>query len=74
MQERQQHDEDLEHNNGVWWRATLTAMPITEQTARDKGIKRSADKVLPRNLPAIWTPSLPHTLLNCQEPHQIRSS
>lgn len=44
-QERRRHEEELEANNGVFYRATLTAVPAPESIAADKGIRRAADKV-----------------------------
>ena len=42
-QERQQHEEEVEHNHGVWWQATLVA--TLSDGAAGKGVKRSSDKV-----------------------------
>ena len=44
-QERLQHEEALETNNGVWWRETLQAVPLALHTAEQLGIKRHTDKV-----------------------------
>ena len=44
-QERRRHEEEIEANNGVFYRATLTAVPAPESIAADKGIRRAADKV-----------------------------
>jgi hypothetical protein len=43
-QERLRHEELVEGNNGVWWRAQLRAVPLAEGAAAQKGIKRGADK------------------------------
>ncbi|PRW60527.1 Ubiquitin fusion degradation 1 [Chlorella sorokiniana] len=45
-EDRRQHEEELEANNGVFYRATLTAVPAPESIAADKGIRRAADKIL----------------------------
>ena len=45
MQERLKHEEAIEVNNGVWWSARLRVVPLSEDTASLKGIKRGADKV-----------------------------
>ena len=47
LQERRRHEEELEANNGVFYRASLTAVPAPESIAADKGIRRAADKVRP---------------------------
>lgn len=44
-QERLRHEEDLEHNNGVWWQERLTAVPLQANVVEQLGIKRSTDKV-----------------------------
>lgn len=45
-EERRRHEEELEANNGVFYRANLTAVPAPESIATDKGIRRAADKIL----------------------------
>ena len=46
MQERQQHEEDLEHNNGVYYSERLQPVPAEAGAgAWATGVKRSADKV-----------------------------
>ena len=45
MQERLQHEEEVTYNNGVWWSESLLAVPISDQAAAERGIKRGADKV-----------------------------
>ncbi len=45
LQERRRYEEEIEANNGVFYRATLTAVPAPESIAADKGIRRAADKV-----------------------------
>ena len=44
-QERLRHEEDLEHNNGVWWQERLMAVPLQADVIEQLGIKRSTDKV-----------------------------
>ena len=44
-QERLRHEEDLEHNNGVWWQERLMAVPLQANVIEQLGIKRSTDKV-----------------------------
>ena len=45
-QERQQHEEDLEHNNGVYYSERLQPVPAEAGAgAWATGVKRSADKV-----------------------------
>lgn len=44
-QERLRHEEDLEHNNGVWWQERLMAVPLQANVVEQLGIKRSTDKV-----------------------------
>lgn len=43
-EERRQYAAELEANNGVLYRAELTAVPAPESIAADKGIRRAADK------------------------------
>lgn len=45
-EERLKHDKAIEANNGVWWSATLRVVPLDENAASQKGIRRGADKVL----------------------------
>ena len=69
LQERRQHEEELEANNGVFYRATLTAVPAPESIAADKGIRRAADKVRVPSCLRAWDPGrLPGTLRRCNAP------
>ena len=52
-QERLKHEELVEANNGVWWSAQLHAVPLAEDAARQKGIKRGADKAGPASAVAV---------------------
>lgn len=45
LQERQQHEDEVEHNRGIWWEAQLSAGLISTEAAAAKGIKRLSDKV-----------------------------
>ena len=45
VQERLQHEEDLEHNNGVWWRTELRPVTADPEAVKQKGIRRGLDKV-----------------------------
>lgn len=46
LQERQQHEDELEYNQGVWWQRKLSAGLIQTESAAAKGIKRLDDKVV----------------------------
>ena len=46
MQERQQHEDEVDYNRGIWWAARLSARPITTDSSSAKGIKRQSDKVI----------------------------
>lgn len=53
-EERRQHAAELEANNGVLYRAELTAVPAPESVAADKGIRRAADKARPAAVVWWW--------------------
>lgn len=57
MQERLKHEEAVESNNGVWWSARLRVLPLNDNAAAQKGIKRGADKVSQQCLQCWITPA-----------------
>ena len=55
LQERLRHEEEIEHNNGVWMRQELQAVAAPEDAARTKGIRRGVDKVtVDDHCPVRW--------------------